>query len=393
MRKSRIAINIIFLLSACITPYDTTNIFQEALVVEGLITDQPGPYVVNIAKSKSLSFDSQFDEPVIVPGAVVVIEDDIGNSEELKEKSPGSYQTTSFQGVIGRSYSIRITTSEGSTYQSAPEKLESVGDFENLRYEFVQNETPPPIFVSFALGAPHDIHSTNGFNIYIDSKVLPEQSGRVWWRWAGTFKIFTHPELQIEAIGVPLGEPVIVPAAPPCSGYVVTNPHTVFASIRGPVGPCTCCTCWITEYNTNPIISDPNFIGSEGQINNYKVAFIEANRRTFYEKYYLEVQQLSVSSTMYNFWKRVLVQKGNSGNLFQIPPPKITGNIKPISSGSIPVIGYFAAASMRTHGITIQRSDIPYDVGFIDEIDVSCLKTYQCCFVHKNSTTVKPFFW
>jgi hypothetical protein len=396
MRVSRIIVNVILLLSSCISPFDLVDNFQEVLVVEGLITDQPGPYVVKLSKSIPATATAQLDEPVFVSGASVVIHDDQGNSETLNEKSSGNYYTSSFQGVIGRTYSITITTDEGSTYQSAPEKLEPVGDFANLRYEFAQNEPAPPIYVHFPLGAEHHIESRNGFNVYIDSKVLAEQEGRVWWRWIGTFKIFTHPELQVEVVTTPgpAGHPVAIPAAPPCSGYDVIFPHTPRAKLFGPLRPCTCCICWTTEYNSYPILSDPKFVNGNGGVNNFKIAFIDANRRTFYEKYHLQVEQLSVSPTIYNFWKRVLVQKSNSSNLFQTPSPKTGGNITASSTNAIPAIGYFAASSVKTHSISILRSDVPYNVGIIDTIAVSCNRTYACCTTkYKYSTTVKPLFW
>ncbi len=185
MRLSLSAIYIYFLLSACVTPFDVSTSYQPAIVVQGMITDQPGPYVVTI--STTLPINDQLDEPPMVTGATVVINDDQGNTETLKEKSPGNYYTSVSQGVVGRSYSLSITTSEGNSYQSALEELLPVGDFSNLTYKFVQNE---------AANANNQISSTNGFNIFMDSQVLPEQGGRVWWRWTGTFEIFTYPELQ-----------------------------------------------------------------------------------------------------------------------------------------------------------------------------------------------------
>ncbi len=81
----------------------------------------------------------------MVTGATIVIHDDQGNNETLVEKSTANYYTSVFQGVIGRTYSITITTGEGDTPQSAPETLTPVGDFENLRFQFVQNEPPLPV--------------------------------------------------------------------------------------------------------------------------------------------------------------------------------------------------------------------------------------------------------
>jgi hypothetical protein len=366
-------------LSSCITPYDVVSDFHPALVVEGLITDQPGPYLVTLTMSVPVSGEAQLDDPVPVTGATIVIQDDQGNSETLTEKSTGNYYTSTFQGVIGRAYSITIATGEGDTYHSAPETLLPVGDFTNLRFQFVQDEPPPPITGT-------QLSAVNGFKIYIDSEVLPEQESRVWWTWAGTFEIFTYPELQLYPVANPPNDPVWVPDAPPCSGYEVEYRRTLRATKIGPLANCTCCTCWVTEYNSTPILSDPKFV-SNGMINDFNVGFIAANRRTFYQKYYLEVNQLSVSQTIYNFWKDVLIQKGNSSNLFQTPPPKTVGNITAGNAKSLPAIGYFAASSVKKHAITMMRSDVPYNVGLMDTLAISC------DYAYKYSTDKKPGFW
>jgi hypothetical protein len=390
------------LLSSCITPLDISTSFHEQLVVEGMITDQPGPYVVKLSKTipvqsqggASASLQSQLGAgaPAGVSGAMVVIKDDQGNSETLVEKSSGYYYTSTLHGVVGRTYTLSITTSEGSVYNSASEKLSPVGDFANLRFEFAQNE---PAFTN------HQVSSTNGFNIFIDSQVLPEQQGRVWWRTTGTFEIFTRPEFHKRIVfsNPPQEPPLAIPDPPVCSGYVVSCPYPcaggffedgtpkpTHTKLFGPLRPCECCTCWVTQYNTNPIISDLKFVNSE-MLSNYKVGFIEVNRRTFYNKYYLEVEQLSASDAIFNFWKSVLAQKRNSSNLFQTPPPKTGGNISAATANALPVIGYFAASSVKKHAIVINREDVPYTILPIDTIALSCTEAY------KNSSTKKPLFW
>jgi hypothetical protein len=365
MRLTLITLYIYLFLSACVAPYEIKSPFQEQLVVEGLITDQPGPYQVMI--SRSVPIQDQVYVTDWVTGATVIVEDDQGNSETLAEMSPGNYYTKTFQGVIGRSYRATISTTDGSTYQSTFEKLLPVGDFSNLRYEFVQNEEAKYMY--------EQIQSTNGFNIYLDSDVLPEQSGRVWWRWTGTFEILTYPQFHKKVI------PFALVADPlPCSGYIAKG-NTLMQ-----VGECTCCSCWVTQYSQVPAISDPRFI-NENKINHQNVGFIEANVRTFYNKYYLEVEQLSVSQAVYDFWKIIQVQKQNGSNLFQTPPPKTTSNITTTTPNAIPVIGYFSASSVKKHSIMIEQKAVPYPVFTIDTLAISCTQAY------KNSTTKKPAFW
>ena len=396
MKTSNFIVYLFFIFASCVDPIDVGHLFQPLLAVEGLITDQPGPYIIKISRAIPILLVDQYklDQPRFETGAIVAIEDDQGNSETLVEKSSGNYYTSSLQGVIGRTYTLFITTRDGYTYQSTGEKMLPVGDFTNLRYTFVQNEPPPPLFGVDQYGfkwkpqtlfSRHNVHSTNGFMVYLDAEVIPEQENRIWWRWNGTFEIIASPQMQVEYVNVPGGGLALVPDVDRCSGFVTINRHTSGAYLY-PLGPCTCCTCWVTESNTTPLISEPKLI-NHGKINNFNVAFIEANRRTFYEKYYLEVEQLSVSVDVYNFWGNIKIQKRNSSNLFQTPPPKTGGNVIPSSTNAMPIIGYFAVSAVKKHSIMIDRSAVPYNVGIIDILAFDCKKAYQ------YSSDVKPPFW
>lgn len=75
------------------------------MVIEGLVTDHPGPYLVTISKS-----GSYFNEPVLPPvtGALVIITDNAGTTDTLKETSAGMYVTSRLQGVPGRTYSLTV---------------------------------------------------------------------------------------------------------------------------------------------------------------------------------------------------------------------------------------------------------------------------------------------
>ena len=373
MKPATYFIFLFLFLDACIEPFNVkipSN--QQAIVVEGMISDQPGPYTVLLYRA--LPLDDEFHYPDWVAGATISIYDDQGASETLTESAPGHYITSTFQGVVGRSYHIRIVTEEGKIYESVPEKMEPVGDFSNLRYEFLQPQNPSADRAS--------LDPKNGFKIFLDADVLPEQGGLVRWRWTGTFEIQTYPELRLK-VQVPAGAVIhYVPNPPPCSGYYVPR-----GSIdKEQKGPCTCCFCWVTQYNDGPLISDARFVNN-GKITQYNVAYIPASRRYFYDKYYLEVEQMSVSQTVHDFWKKIEVQSKNGSDLFQTPPSVTSGNVRLVSGDGEAVIGIFAASAIKKHSFVIHRDEVPYSVPNIDSIATSCLEVY------KYSSSSKPDFW
>ena len=364
-------VSLLFLaLDACIEPFNVNvPANQQTMVVDGLITDQPGPYSVLLYKA--LPLDNEFHYPEWVGGASISIYDDLGTSETLTENTPGHYMTSTLQGVVGRSYHIRIVTEDGKIYESTPEKMIPVGDFSNLHYQFLQkvssNDDDP-------------LNPQNGFNVYLDGEVLPEQAGLVRWRWTGTFEIKTYPELRVK-VALPAG-PVIrfIPDPPPCSGYSFYNGE------NHEISTCTCCTCWVTQYSDSPLLSDSRF-ANNNKVTQYNVAFIPANRRYFYDKYYLDIEQMSVSETVYDFWKKISTQHKQGSDLFQTPPSATSGNIKLLSENGVPVIGIFAASAIKKHSFVMYRQDVPYILPRMDTIAMSCLEVY------KYSTSTKPAFW
>jgi hypothetical protein len=81
------------------------NSSSPAIVIEGSISDQPGPHVVKI--SKTVNFDESNIFPAVT-GALVTLSDDIGNAEVLAEVSPGVYHSTTLAGIPGRTYTLKV---------------------------------------------------------------------------------------------------------------------------------------------------------------------------------------------------------------------------------------------------------------------------------------------
>lgn len=75
------------------------------LVIEGLITDGAGPYTVKLSKT-----GSYFNQPVLplVSNAVVIISDNLGITDTLKETKPGIYLTSKVKGIMGRTYNLSV---------------------------------------------------------------------------------------------------------------------------------------------------------------------------------------------------------------------------------------------------------------------------------------------
>jgi hypothetical protein len=104
LTRQILLLSILLFFNSCITqfiPHTTED--KQLLVVEGLITDQPGVNTIKLSRSSPLGIRNVATP---VKGCTVSISDDLGNTFSLTETVPGTYVTDPaiFQGAIGRQY-------------------------------------------------------------------------------------------------------------------------------------------------------------------------------------------------------------------------------------------------------------------------------------------------
>ncbi|GAA4377937.1 DUF4249 domain-containing protein [Hymenobacter koreensis] len=125
------------LLSGCTDVVDVDLPDPEPqLAVEGNITDQPGPYTIRLTKTGPYFADQT---PPAVRGAELVLTDNEGATETLREIEPGQYQTSQLRGKIGNRYVLTIRT-EGQEYRANTE-IKRVPEIDRFEQQYKRNET------------------------------------------------------------------------------------------------------------------------------------------------------------------------------------------------------------------------------------------------------------
>jgi len=198
----------------------------------------------------------------------------------------------------------------------------------------------------------------------------------------GTYKISTSPELRETMYhpgAVPLKEPR------PCSGYTTAVHPSGRGTIIVKVGECTCCECYVDQFEQSPYISDI-LLANNGEFNDVKVGQVAINSGTFMEKYMVTVEQMSISRAAFDFFKLIKIQKEEVGNIFQPNTGELIGNVKALDPESR-VIGLFWATSITSKIDFIEREDVPYGIPPFPVVEESCLIEYR------NSTTEQPEAW
>lgn len=105
---------------------------EPRVVIEGIVTDQAGPYTVTIKKSVDFYDRNNFPAGT---GATVKISDSEGNADILTEVEDGIYQTNTLEGVAGRTYNLTVDF-EGKTYTASSTIPAKDVKIDSLFYEF-----------------------------------------------------------------------------------------------------------------------------------------------------------------------------------------------------------------------------------------------------------------
>jgi len=368
MRSFLYSFLILILIYGCVEPFDLkSSSVIEKLVVDGEINDQPGPYKVKLFYSRNV-LDSENPDKRKEQGAIVWVEDDHGGKEYLQEVEgePGTYVTSSLQGVVGKSYRLSFITSNGKQYQSEWQLMEPVGVVHDFYSRFETDIITP------SEGEIYDY--LDGFKFYVSASSDVTGSGLLRWRWKGIFRIESEPHKNTKFVGrAELPDPL------PCSGYIVGS--------RGleQVDECTCCTCWGYEYGRNVVVSD-NANALANDFNDVLIGQVLITKPRFYDRYYVELEQLSVSENEYNFWRLIGEQQKATGNIFQSNAVRIRGNITGINDDE-EVLGFFSVSSVVKRSFTLSRADVPYEIGEMHKAPMDCRNSVI------NGTTEKPEFW
>ena len=115
---------------------------DKRLVVEGIVTDWDTVYTVRLSKTSKYSFRMNDASNEMENGAIVIISDNMSNSDTLNEVQSGIYQTSPFHihGEVGRSYKLDIFTVLGKHYTSAPEVMVRSPKIDSIYFERDYND-------------------------------------------------------------------------------------------------------------------------------------------------------------------------------------------------------------------------------------------------------------
>jgi hypothetical protein len=291
----------ILLVSGCVAKFvPEISEDKELLVVQGLITNQAETDTIRLSKSLPLG---KISTATPVSGCSVSISDDQGSITGFSETAAGTYiSPSSFLGVIGRSYTLHITTNASSgsiSYESYPMEMISVPPIDSIYYEKTVIEA-----------AYENFQGVDGCQIYLNTHDPDNKCKYYRWDFSETWKL-----------------------------------RLLF--------PVENMICWISDKSSTINIKNTVAL-NEAKIDRFPINYITNITDRLKVKYSILVNQYSLNEDEYDYWEKVQNMITQVGGLYDIIPASIPSNIQCIDNPEEKVLGYFSVSAKSSKRIFIK---------------------------------------
>lgn len=304
------------ILAGCITNF-VPDVYEdrELIVVEGLVTDQPGVNTIKISKSLPLGKKANAKP---VKKCTVSLTDDLGITTYLTETDDGVYETdpASFRGEVGRVYILNIKTNDASfknyTYTSLPMEMKPVPGIDTLYYEKL-------------LLAERTIFAQKqeGVQVYLETHDPTSECKFYRWDYTETWE-FRLP-------------------------FPVTNR-----------------VCWLSSNSSKIQIKNTSVL-SEDRIEKFPLIFIDNNTDRLKARYSILVDQYSLNEDEFGYWEKMQNISQNVGGLYDVTPGAVPSNIFCVEDPNEEALGYFSVSAKSSRRL------------FIEEIFWGIINLYRDC--------------
>ncbi len=145
---------------------------ETKLVIEGLITNQPGPYNIRLSNTKGYLDEGRTTG---VNGALVIVSDNHGTTDTLKAIGDGLYQTSKIQGTPGYTYFLKAIVS-GKEY-TAQSYMPTVSPIDSLTFEYKDSmhEEDKGYHPYIHFGDPAGKGNYYRLNVFINGILAPDE--------------------------------------------------------------------------------------------------------------------------------------------------------------------------------------------------------------------------
>ncbi len=283
------------------------------LVIDGNITDGPGPYFLKLSTTAGV-----YLSPAPLTGASIDIVDNTGSHESYVEIGKGKYKLNGavVKGVKGGAYSIEIILSDGRHYKSTQEAMPLLQSQDSASFEVAK------IRLVSSEGVPVD---NLVVKVFLNS-ILPKTDAPAYFRWSVDEVYRLYP--------------------------------TCFPNPFNTCPP----TCYISLPVTNSNLEIVNASEyTDRRLDNILLMTRDVDH-TFQSKHYFNINQYSLNKNAFAYWRKVNGLVTRKGSIFDTPAANLQGNVFNVYNSEERVFGYFEASLQYTTHVGVARGYIPGDL-------------------------------
>lgn len=306
---AKIAPLLMLLPSACQYPVDTAVLpdAQKFIIINAEVTEKWGRLSVKYALSEVNAQGGYLygTDPVIDKAYIT------DSRGKITNFMPDGTLDTLFRGVVGETYKLFVQA-DGIRYESAEETMRPCPEIDSIK----------PIFTAESFRTARDPYYY-GLDAYIYFQDTPGEENFYQWDW-------THYERALS-----------------CNRRYDSRERRYVLDYCNPVN------CWNISYNNKLIVQSDKL--REGQLISQKIVRIPFLRPPV--KYYLRVEQRSVSPSVFAYLQSIETQTQQAGTLYDIPAQtKFSPNITNPANPKEQILGTFNVFSSRHKIVYIDRN-------------------------------------
>jgi len=333
MRDRRSRLQLFFFLAllvmtACVDPYPAPGSLGNTkyLVVDGYLNASKDSVSVTINYSVPL------DEGISSPpeeGANVSITSSSGESISLNEVDRGLYVASNLTLNTSDNYKLHILTKAGTSYSSDAITLRPAPVIDSVSWKAELGTLEPGIrfYVS-----GHDPTGQTNFYRYLYTEE---------WEYRADFNSDFKKDGYMPVVRMP-NEQVY--------------------------------TCWKGSHSTEVIIVSTKNLTSD-VVSMLPMTFINYGSIQLSRMYSINVKQMAISQTEYEYWQLIKKTTESLGGLFDPLPSQVTGNVHNDNNDKEQVLGWFGGGYVAEKRIFVSVNDIPAQLQHVVK-DVICETKY-----------------
>jgi hypothetical protein len=304
---------------SCVKPYvPRVDKYEDLLVVDGGISDQPGPYYIYLSKSTKVQ---QYSVWIAYPRCEVQIKDDAGNVYSFKETVPGVYESDSatFTGVPGRRYQLQVTTETGEQIESTADELLQGVKIKSIEAQLEHKD------------GKHFFWGRDGYQFYVSTEPSPFDENYLLWRLDYTYKF------QVDFGAAEYFDGKL---------HIIQWGDTVR-------------TCFSTKNVQEIFLMNMNELNTK-QITHHPLYYEDNYTKALTMRYSLNVAQYRLMEPAFKYWSEMKKLIDNSGSIYSVQPYQVKNNLKNVTDPERPVVGYFTVAGVSQKRIFLNKPPIVF---------------------------------